>query len=173
MRGELEQRQRDIKTYEVKRDKFEDEIKEKKKQQGQGNREMNRVEEQIKDLELKLTKKKPQFIRAKETSTHLVKKLETAKTCYESTKKANELHLVEIETIKAEMEKLSVERREFEARIEKESLSQGINLELRASQVNNSPNSHLYGMEQINNPLNNICFWVLFMNIVVMVGLIT
>jgi len=102
---------------------------------------MNRVEEQIKDLELKLTKKKPQFIRAKETSTHLVKKLETAKTCYESTKKANELHLVEIETIKAEMEKLSVERREFEARIEKESLSQGINLELRASQVNNSPNS--------------------------------
>ena len=119
----------------MKRDKFEDEIKEKKKQQGQGNRELTRIEEQIKDLELKLAKRKPQFIRAKESSTHLVKKLETSKTCYESALKANESHLSEIEKIKAEMNELAEERRLFEERIEKDSLSQGISMELRATQV--------------------------------------
>ena len=82
-----------------------------------------------------MAKKKPQFIKAKETSTHLSKKLETAKTCFESSKKANELHLSEIDVIKMELEKLSMERSEFEARIEEESVSQGVNLELRDSQV--------------------------------------
>lgn len=135
IRGELEQRQIEIKSFELKRDKFEDEIKEKKRQQGQKYRELTRIEEQIKDLELKLAKKKPQFIKAKESSSHICKKLETAKTCYESALKANEAHLADIRRIEAELEALSVERNEFEEKIKKESLSQGISMELRESQM--------------------------------------
>jgi structural maintenance of chromosome 1 len=40
---------------------------------------MTRIEDQIKDYENKLSKKRPQFIKAKENSSHLIKKLEISK----------------------------------------------------------------------------------------------
>jgi structural maintenance of chromosome 1 len=135
VRSELEQKQREIRGFEAKRDAAEEEIREKKRKQGQGNRELAKIEEQIKDLELKLARKKPQFIKAKESSTHLVKKLETAKTCYEAALKANETHLAEIDLIKGELDKLADERAQFEARIQQESRSQGVSMELRDTQM--------------------------------------
>ncbi len=135
MSEELEKRQAEIKNLEVKRDKLEEEIKEKKRHQGQQNRELTKIEEQIKDYELKLSKKRPQFIKAKESSSHLIKKLDTSKVCYESALKLHETHLSQIKTIEADLDKLKKERDEFEKEIEKESLSQGISMELRESQM--------------------------------------
>jgi structural maintenance of chromosome 1 len=132
---DLEKRQSEIKTYEVKRDKLEDEIKEKRRQQGQQNRELSKIEEQIKDYEIKLSKKRPQFIKAKESSSHIIKKLDTSKQCYETALKAHETHLNQIKTIEADLAKLNLERQAFEKEIEKESLSQGVSLELRESQM--------------------------------------
>lgn len=135
VRDELEKRQNEIKNLEAKRVKLEEEIKGKKREQGHETREIAKIEEQIKDSELKLTKKKPQFIKAKESSSHIMKKLETSKTCFESAMKQNQEHLNEIKSIEAELSKLAKEREEFEKEIEKESLSQGVSLELRESQM--------------------------------------
>lgn len=49
--------------------------------------------------------------------------------------KANETHLKEIDLIKGELDKLAEERAEFEARIQQESKSQGVSMELRDSQM--------------------------------------
>lgn len=132
---ELEKKQKEIKLIETKKDKVEDEIKEKKKEQGHELREIAKIEEAIKDLEIKLAKKKPQYIKAKESSMHITKKLDTSKTCYESALKAHETHLTEIKTIETELAKLEKEREEFEKERDRQSLSQGISLELRESQV--------------------------------------
>jgi structural maintenance of chromosome 1 len=158
VRAELETRQQEIRGFEEKRDAFDEEIRDKKKKQGQGHRELAKIEEQIKDLELKLSKRRPQFIKAKESSSHLVKKLETARTCHEAALKANQAHLAEIEAIRAEIGLLEAERKEFEDRIHKESTSQGINLELRADKVNHD----------LSNPFSYrliILFWWAFFSI--------
>lgn len=67
--------------------------------------------------------------------SHVEKKCEAAKQSYEAAIKAHETHVKEIKSIEEEVRKLEKERTEFEKSIETESLSQGINLELRASQV--------------------------------------
>ncbi len=135
IRDELEKRQKDASSLGSKHEKIEHEIRERKKAQGQETREINKVEEQIKDLELKLGKKKPQFIKAKESSMHIVKKLETAKTCYETAQKAHNIHLEEIKRIESELKDLGRESVEFEREIERQTQSQGTSLEERQSQM--------------------------------------
>ena len=76
---EHEKRQAEYTNFESKRSKLDDEIKEHKRKQGQFTREMPRIEDQVKDFENKLSKKRPQFIKAKENSSHLIKKLEISK----------------------------------------------------------------------------------------------
>ena len=132
---DLEKRKTETTHIEQKRDKTEEELKEIKKQQGQETREIAKIEEQIKACEIKLSQKKPLYIKAKESSTHIVKKLETAKTNFDAALKANEAHIVEMKSIEAELEKLKNERDLFEKEIEKESLSQGKSLELRETQL--------------------------------------
>ena len=108
IRYDLEKRQSEIVNLESKRDKTEEEVKELKKQQSHETREIAKIEEQIKDAELKLAKKRPLFIKAKESSAHIVKKLDTAKTNYEAAVKANEAHVLETKSIEAELDKLKV-----------------------------------------------------------------
>ena len=135
IRFDLEKRTNEIGNYEQKRDKTEDEVKELKKQQGHETREIAKIEEHIKDSELKLAKKKPLFIKAKESSTHIVKKLEASKTSYEAALKAHDSHKTEMKAIQSELDKLKVERDQFEKEIEQDALSQGKSVELRESQM--------------------------------------
>lgn len=132
---ELEKKRKEIKILENKRDKVDDEIKEKKKVQGQKNREISKLDEKIKELEINLAKKKPQFIKAKENSSYIQKKIETLKTCRDSAIKANAAHLNEIEQIEQDLKNLEKEKLEFEKNVENEYLSQGISLELKEAQM--------------------------------------
>jgi structural maintenance of chromosome 1 len=132
---ELEKRQSDFKAFDSKRDKIEAQLKQVKQSQAHETREIAKCEEQIKDYELKLTKKRPLFIKAKESSTHISKKLQTAKTNYEAALKANQTHLSQMKLIEDELAQCQIERDTFEKEIENESLSQGTSLELRESQM--------------------------------------
>lgn len=132
---DFEKRQDEFKNLERKRDKIEEEIKEKKKEQGGQTREISKLEEQIKDLENKLSKKRPQFIKAKENSTHMFKKFDSAKASYEQALKTHETHENDIKQIESDLQELEEKRSKFEREVEQDALSQGINLELRASQL--------------------------------------
>lgn len=132
---ELDTKKSEIKSLESKRDKVDEEIREKKKLQGQKNREISKLDEKIKELEINLARKKPQFIKAKENSSHILKKMDTLKTCRDSALKANEAHLNEIRQIEEDLKNLEREKLEFEKSVEQEYLSQGISLELRESQM--------------------------------------
>ncbi|CAH1783210.1 unnamed protein product [Owenia fusiformis] len=118
-----------------KREKIEDEIKEKKKEQAKMNRELAKIEQQIKESEVELNKKRPIYIKAKEKTSHMLKKLETAKKSLNNAKKAHESHAQEIKELEGELDDVERKRVEFEEQIEQESQSQGRDLELEESQV--------------------------------------
>ena len=142
VKDELEKRQKELKQYEAKRDAVDAEIREKKKVQNSEARAVAKIEEAIKELEIKIAKRKPQAIKAKEQISHVEKKVEAAKQSYEAAAKANVAHVKEIKSIEEEIKKMEKEREEFEKSVESESLSQGINLELRASQVDIGSDSY-------------------------------
>lgn len=118
-----------------KKDKIEDEIKEKKKEQGKLTRELAKVEATIKESEVELNKKRPLYIKAKEKTAHMIKKLDAAKKSLKQAKKTHDNHEQEIKELERELEEVEAKRREFEEQIEEESQSQGRDLQLEESQV--------------------------------------
>ncbi|CAI9721520.1 maintenance of chromosomes 1A-like [Octopus vulgaris] len=118
-----------------KRDKIEDEIKEKKKEQGKLSRDLTKIEQNIKEAESELNKKRPIYIKAKEKTAHMIKKLEAAKKSLKATKKTHDNHEAEIHQLEKELEEVEEKKREYEKGIEKESQSQGRDLQLEESQV--------------------------------------
>ncbi|XP_022082517.1 structural maintenance of chromosomes protein 1A-like [Acanthaster planci] len=133
---ELKGRNDELRRATDRRDKVEDRIRDKKKELGQLTRELAAIEKDTREKEVELNKKKPLFIKAKEKTSHMIKKLETAKKSLKSAKKANESHMGEIKELEAELEAVEAKRLEYEERIEEESQSQGRDLELEEEQVN-------------------------------------
>jgi structural maintenance of chromosome 1 len=82
-----------------------------------------------------LNKKRPQFIKAKEKTTHMVKKLESAKKSLKSAQKAHDSHQEEIDELDRELQEVERKRVEYEEWMAEESQSQGRNLQLEESQV--------------------------------------
>lgn len=118
-----------------KRDKIEDEIKEKKKEQGKLSRDLTKIEQHIKEAESELNKKRPLYIKAKEKTAHMIKKLEAAKKSLKSAKKTYDNHEAEIRQLEKELEEVEEKKKEYEKGIEEESQSQGRDLQLEESQV--------------------------------------
>merc|ERR1712024_343702 len=76
---EIAARKKDIKKIEKKKGDAEEKLKEVKKEQGKSQREFAKVDSEIREKENSIQKKRPAFIKAKEKSAHLHKKVEGAK----------------------------------------------------------------------------------------------
>ncbi|XP_021341818.1 structural maintenance of chromosomes protein 1A-like [Mizuhopecten yessoensis] len=118
-----------------KRERIEEEVKEKKKDQGKITRELTKIEQQLKESEVELNKKRPLYIKAKEKTSHMIKKLDSAKKSLKQAKKTHDNHEQEIRELEQELDEVEKKRQEFEERIEEESQSQGRDLDLEESQV--------------------------------------
>ncbi|XP_055958338.1 structural maintenance of chromosomes protein 1A [Patella vulgata] len=118
-----------------KRDRIEDEVKEKKKEQGKLTRELTKIDQNVKEMEVEMNKKRPLYIKAKEKTAHMIKKLEGAKKSLKQARKTHDNHEEEIETLEKELGDIERKRLEFEEKIEEESQSQGRSLQLEESQV--------------------------------------
>lgn len=82
-----------------------------------------------------MSKKKPQFIKAKERVSHMQKKLEGAIKTLEQAKKANEAHMNDIKKLEDELADVERAKDEYEATIAGESQSQGRDVHLEDEQV--------------------------------------
>lgn len=118
-----------------KQQRIEDEVREKKKEHGKLIRDITKMEQQIKESEVELNKKRPLYIKAKEKTAHLIKKLESARKSLKSAKKANESHEQDITELEQELKVVEQKRVEYEEFIEEESQSQGRNMQLEENQV--------------------------------------
>ncbi|KAL5014287.1 hypothetical protein ScPMuIL_008557 [Solemya velum] len=132
---DLTRKQHILEKENRKRERIEDEIKDKKKEQGKMVRELTKIEQQIKESEVELNKKRPLYIKAKEKTAHMIKKLDGARKSLKSAKKTHDNHEQEINELEKELEDVERKRQEYEERMEEESQSQGRDMELEESQL--------------------------------------
>ncbi|MXQ99105.1 hypothetical protein E5288_WYG019263 [Bos mutus] len=91
------------------------------------------VTEREKDSEL--NQKRPQYIKAKENTSHKIKKLEAAKKSLQNAQKHYKKRKGDMDELEKEMLSVEKARQEFEERMEEESQSQGRDLTLEENQV--------------------------------------
>lgn len=77
-----------------KKDRIEAELKEKKKDVGKAQRELAKVEQSHRDADVELNKRKPAYIKAKEKTAHMQKKLDAAKKSLEAATKTHKYDLI-------------------------------------------------------------------------------
>lgn len=82
-----------------------------------------------------LNQKRPQYIKAKENTSHKIKKLEAAKKSLQNAQKHFKKRKGDMDELEKEMLSVEKARQEFEERMEEESQSQGRDLTLEENQV--------------------------------------
>lgn len=132
---ELNSRRAELDRHCNKRSRIEDEVRDKKKEIGRVQRELAKLEQQYREADVELNKKKPAFIKAKERTTHMNKKLDAARKSYKAAQKVDESHQSEIAELESELAEVNRRFAEFEQQLSEESQSQGRDFALEDSQL--------------------------------------
>merc|ERR1712106_967087 len=90
MKDNIDAKNKEHDKVDKKKESAEKALADIKKSAGKRNRDFDKVSQDIRDKEADISKKKPAFIKAKEKSAHMVKKVETAKKSLKQAKKAKE-----------------------------------------------------------------------------------
>merc|ERR1719245_898368 len=132
---EKEARENDIAKINKKKEKAEEKLKEVKKEQGKSQREFAKIDSEIREKENLIQKKRPAFIKAKEKSSHLNKKVEGAKKSLKQAEKAYNSHKTDVEELETELRAAERRRDEYLELTASEYQSQGRNLQLEGNQI--------------------------------------
>ncbi|TNN56955.1 Structural maintenance of chromosomes protein 1A [Liparis tanakae] len=132
---ELSQRNKEIDKDRKKMDHVEEELKDKKKELGRLMREQQTVEKDIKEKDSELNQKRPQYIKAKENTSHKIKKLEAARKSLQNAQKMYKKRKEDMDELDDEMKAVELSKQDFEERMEEEAQSQGQDLTLEENQV--------------------------------------
>ncbi|XP_017593566.1 PREDICTED: LOW QUALITY PROTEIN: structural maintenance of chromosomes protein 1A [Corvus brachyrhynchos] len=132
---ELGLKNREIDKDKKRMDRVEDELKDRKKELGKMMREQQQIEKEIKEKDSELNQKRPQYIKAKENTSHKIKKLEAARKSLQNAQKQYKKRKADMDELEKEMLSVEKSRQEFEERMEEESQSQGRDLTLEENQV--------------------------------------
>uniref|UniRef100_G3TRH6 Structural maintenance of chromosomes protein n=1 Tax=Loxodonta africana TaxID=9785 RepID=G3TRH6_LOXAF len=100
------------------------------------DRDLKRLDQTGKrEKDSELNQKRPQYIKAKENTSHKIKKLEAAKKSLQNAQKHYKKRKGDMDELEKEMLSVEKARQEFEERMEEESQSQGRDLTLEENQV--------------------------------------
>uniref|UniRef100_A0A8C4NUA4 Structural maintenance of chromosomes protein 1A n=1 Tax=Dicentrarchus labrax TaxID=13489 RepID=A0A8C4NUA4_DICLA len=121
---ELGQRNKEIDKDRKKMDHVEEELKDKKKELGRLMREQQTIEKEIKEKDSELNQKRPQYIKAKENTSHKIKKLEAARKSLQNAQKMYKKRKGDMDELDKEMKAVELAKQEFEERMEEEAQSQ-------------------------------------------------
>nr|XP_039266859.1 structural maintenance of chromosomes protein 1A-like isoform X1 [Styela clava] len=136
MHETLQHKNKDLKHLMRKAERTEEEVKTRKQEQGKMMREAASVEKKIQEKETELNKKRPMYIKAKENTNFVMKKLESAKKSLRTAEMRHESHMHVIEDLKQQLADVESKRLEFESQVELDSQTEGRDLELEESQIN-------------------------------------
>ncbi|KAM8864064.1 structural maintenance of chromosomes protein 1A [Spinachia spinachia] len=132
---ELGQRNKEIDKDRKRMDHVEEELKDKKKELGRLMREQQTIEKEIKEKDSELNQKRPQYIKAKENTSHKIKKLEAARKSLQNAQKMYKKRKGDMDELDKEMKAVELSKQDFEERMEEEAQSQGQDLTLEENQV--------------------------------------
>ena len=124
-----------IDKVEKKKEKTDEALKEAKKGHGKSQRELAKVDADIRERENEIQKKRPAFIKAKERTAHMQKKVDNARKSLSQANKALRSHVGEVQELESELRAVERKKEEYEKITADESQSQGRNLQLEDSQV--------------------------------------
>lgn len=134
-RDDIDKKQKEHDKVDKKKEKAEEAMKDIKKGAGKNTREYERVIQEIRDKEAEISKKKPAFIKAKEKTSHMLKKAEGAKKSLSQAIKAQESHKSDVQELESNLRQTERKKAEFEKETRDENQSQGKSLELADDQV--------------------------------------
>ncbi|XP_034843207.1 structural maintenance of chromosomes protein 1B [Mirounga angustirostris] len=132
---ELERVSRDLSVTKESLSRHENIVKAKKKEHGMLTRQLQQTEKELKSLEALLNQKRPQYIKAKENTSHHLKKLDVAKKSIKDSEKQCSKQEDDIKALETELVDLDGAWRSFEKQVEEEILYKGRDIELEASQL--------------------------------------
>nr|CAB3266384.1 structural maintenance of chromosomes protein 1A [Phallusia mammillata] len=132
---ETDTKNRDIKHHLKKREKIDEEVKKRKQEQGKFLRELSAFDKKIQEKETELNKKRPLYIKAKENTNFVMKKLESAKKSLRTAENRHESHMHVIKDLENQLSEIEQKRQEFDGQVEMESQGEGRDLELEESQI--------------------------------------
>lgn len=113
----------------------EEAFKSKKKDLGKLSREQQQIEKEVKAHEIALNHTRPQYIKAKENTSHHFRKIETAKKCLKTIEKECARQQQEIKGMEMEMTDVEKALRDFEKTVKEDRKSRGGDVELEESQL--------------------------------------
>lgn len=122
---DLETKQEEIKAVEVKKEQADEVLKEKKKEAGKIGRDLAKVDQEIREVETSINKKRPLFIKAKEKVSHCQKKLTSLVKTLETAKEADNAHQCDIRNLDKKLADVEALKKRFEEEIEGESQKRG------------------------------------------------
>lgn len=82
-----------------------------------------------------MNQKRPQYIKAKENTSHKIKKLEAARKSLQNAQKMYKKRKGDMDELDKEMKAVELSKQDFEERMEEEAQSQGQDLTLEENQV--------------------------------------
>ncbi|XP_019302722.1 structural maintenance of chromosomes protein 1B isoform X5 [Panthera pardus] len=132
---ELERVNRNLSVTKESLSDHENIVKAKKKEHGVLTRKLQQTEKELKSLEALLNQKRPQYIKAKENTSHHLKKLDVAKKSIKDSEKQCSKQEEDIKALETELVDLDGAWRSFEKQVEEELLYKGRDIELEASQL--------------------------------------
>merc|ERR1719500_588538 len=125
MKEKIDAKNREHDKVDKKKEGAEESLKDAKKTAGKKNRELDKVTQDIRDKEADVSKKKPAYIKAKEKTSHMVKKVDNAKKSLKQAQKAEEAHKADIQELETELRSVERRKAEYEDQVREESQSSG------------------------------------------------
>lgn len=131
--SEIKEYSKELKKMASKKTGIEEQLQIKKSEAGRISREIALKEKQVNEKEAELNKKRPLFIKAKQSTQHKVTKLEDTKKAFSKTKKNVEKQKNEIQELQKQLTELQEMSAQYDQEVSEQ--SQGQSLELMGSQL--------------------------------------
>ncbi|XP_050821125.1 structural maintenance of chromosomes protein 1B isoform X1 [Gopherus flavomarginatus] len=135
LNNKLDEKNMDVNTKKDSLSSAEDTFKAKKKVLGILNRDQQQMEKEMKTLEASLNQKRPQYIKAKENTSHQIKKVDMAKKSLKDNEKRLAKQEQNIKELDTELTDVERSWSAFEKKVEEEMLQRRADVELEASQL--------------------------------------
>lgn len=135
LQKDLETKQHEICAVELRKEQADEVLREKKKESGRLNRELAKVDQEIREFETQMNKKHPLYIKAKEKVAHCQKKLASLQKTLESSREADNGHQQDIRKLEKQLAEVEKIKKRFEDEIGNESQRRGKSLHMEEGLV--------------------------------------
>lgn len=125
LNDDLGMKQQEIKAVEVRKEQADEVLREKKKDAGKISRELAKIDQEIREFETQMNKKRPLYIKAKEKVSHCMKKLISLQKTLETAREADNAHQQDIHKLEKQLADVEALKKNFEDEIENESQRRG------------------------------------------------